>query len=91
MRRFQLWVVLVVVALGLAACGGGEEPAAREAEVVDTTGAFQGLSPEEIRARAESMSPEMAESLGIIDTTIHIERAGPDDTLIPPAVLDTLR
>lgn len=91
MNRFNAWSLVVPVAILSSGCGGAEEFPQEEAVVEDTTGAFQGLSPEEISTRAEPMSPEVAESLGIVDTTIHIENPAADDTLIPPEMRDTLR
>lgn len=91
MNRFRDWALLAVVAIISSGCRGAEEFPVEEPDAADTTRAFQGLSPEEIRRRAEPMSPEVAESLGIIDTTIHIEGPVPDDSLIPPQVRDSLR
>jgi hypothetical protein len=45
-------------------------------------GAVEGLSPEQIRAQAEEMSPEQAEQLGIVDTTIHMENLANPDSLV---------
>lgn len=90
MNRFSAWLLVVPVVMLSTGCGGEELPQ-EEPAAVDTTGAFQGLTPEEISTRAEPMSPEMAESLGIVDTTIHIENPAVDDSLIPPEMRDTLR
>jgi hypothetical protein len=90
---------LLGLALATAGCGGSERAGGRsDAGDAPDTGAVGGLSPEELRARAEPMSPEQAESLGIaIDTSIHIERpsgdtiphpgpvgSAPPGTAIPP-------
>ena len=91
-RTAALTVLLLLPPL-LAACGGGEEPAAEPAG-----GAIEdGLSPEQIREQAEPMSPERAEALGIIDTTIHLEKlTSPGDsalladTVRPPLGVDTV-
>ena len=91
MKRFSAWLLVVPLAILSSGCGQPEEVPTEDAAAVDTTGAFQGLSPEEISSRAEPMSPEVAESLGIVDTTIHIENPAADDTLIPPEMRDTLR
>lgn len=63
----------VLLACAVAGCGSSEpEPAAE----TDTTArpVVEGLSPEQLQERAEPMSPEQAEQLGIIDTSIHVER-----------------
>lgn len=91
MNRFRAWAPLAVLAMMSSGCRGAEEFPDSEPEVLDTAGAFQGLSPEEIRSRAEPMSPAVAESLGIVDTTIHIEDPVSDDSLIPPEIRDTFR
>jgi hypothetical protein len=91
MNRFRPWVPLAVLAIVWSGCRGAEEFPEEEPEVADTASAFQGLSPDEIRTRAEPMSPAVAESLGIIDTTIHVEDPVSDDSLIPPQMRDTLR
>lgn len=94
MRRVFRWRGAVVVAVGVLAlgCGGGE--GAEEATDVEPAAggaAMDGLTPEQIRRQAEPMSPAVAESLGIVDTTIHIEDPNPGDTVrrpdtVPPAV-----
>jgi hypothetical protein len=73
--------LLVLFAGGIAACGGSGEGTTRDPAVGVDTGAMGGLTPEEIRARAEPMSPEKAESLGIVDTTIHVEAHENPDSL----------
>ena len=80
MKRLPGWCWSVVLVLAMVAGGCGEaEP---EVQPAEAPGALDGLSPEQIRARAEPMSPAMAESLGIVDTTIHIESPYPAaDTL----------
>lgn len=82
--RRPLRPLAATAALLLAACGGGAaDDAPAEA---DTTAVLEGLSPEEIQAEAEALPPEVAESLGIVDTTIHMENLGPVDSLpVPPA------
>jgi hypothetical protein len=67
------------------ACESDDEPAPA-ADAPD----YEGISQEEIQRNAESMTPEQAESLGIVDTTISAESPINPDTslLIPP---DSLR
>ena len=83
-RSIRALAARVVPALGLAflaACGGAEpEPEPRFSEPE-----YEGLSREEIERQAEAMTPEEAERLGIIDTTIRIEvPVGPDTLLLLP-------
>jgi len=76
---------LVLGVLAGAGCGGGgadERGAAGAAGGADTT--LEGLSRDQIRQMAEPMSPEQAEQLGIVDTTIHLENLGDSDTLALP-------
>jgi hypothetical protein len=85
-----LAVLLLSLPLAGACAGEGAEPAT-EAEEEPGIG---GLSPEQIRQQAEPMSPEQAEELGIIDTTIHLEKlTSPGDSALlearPPAPRDT--
>jgi hypothetical protein len=79
MKRLPGYVLLVVLSLAGSACGGEEEA---EIEPAAEPGAMDGLTPEQIRSQAEPMSPAVAESLGIVDTTIHIEDPYPGDTVI---------
>ena len=84
--------LIAAVACGLAvllapACGSEEGDERQELFADSATVQYEGLSREQIRERAEPMSPARAESLGIIDTTIHLEDleerldTAPDDTL----------
>ena len=74
------FVLGLTMALLAGACGGQPEqeapPPLQEPE-------YDGLSREQIEERATSMTPEEAERLGIVDTTIHIEPpVNPDSLLI---------
>ncbi|HEV2733510.1 MAG TPA: hypothetical protein VGV85_01690 [Longimicrobiaceae bacterium] len=41
------------------------------------------MSAEQVQAEASSMTPEQAEALGIVASTIHVERLqSPDDSII---------
>ena len=77
----------VLLALLLAACGGrGEGGAAPpESGVMDTTNqqAIDGLSRRQIERQAQPMTPEQAEALGLVDTTIHIESERADSGFAP--------
>ena len=73
-------VVGLLLGLALAgACDRGQAPPDGAAEA----GTLDGLSPDQIRQQAEAISPERAEELGIIDSTIHLEQlTSPGDSLI---------
>lgn len=81
-------LLALLCALLAAGCGrdqGGSAAAADTAAVVDTTNrqALDGMSADQVRAEASSMTPEQAEALGIVDTTIHVESLqSPDDSII---------
>lgn len=74
-------VVALLISLPLAAgCTRGDAPSAESTEGGES---LDGLSPEQIRQQAQPMSPERAEELGIIDTTIHMEQlTSPADSLL---------
>jgi hypothetical protein len=63
----------------LGACGPGADadpqPGVDDAE-------YRGLTREEIELQAESMTPEEAERLGIVDTTIRLEAPIHPDSVI---------
>lgn len=80
MKRFPGWALAALLLTG--GCDGPEQLPQAEAER-DTAG-FGGLTPEQIRDQAEPMRPEVAESLGIVDTTIHLDDPVPRDTAVPP-------
>lgn len=65
------------------ACGGSEQPSEGT-----STGQTEvtPLTREEIRERAEAMSPQVAESLGIVDTTIHIQSPAPAESIDLPTL-----
>lgn len=79
--EFLAAVLFASLTAAVAGCESRNEGAEVETTVTADTGALGGLTPAEIRARAEPMSPEVAESLGIVDTTIHVEVHDPNDTL----------
>jgi hypothetical protein len=75
---FRCWVWTSGALLLLAGCGNGPEPEAGPSDPE-----YEGLSPAEIQLQAESMTPEEAERLGIVDTTIRIESPINPDTVLP--------
>lgn len=91
MNRCRRWILLTLLVTIAGACDTrGDEPDEPPSERSEE--ALEGLSPEQIRNRVEPMSPEMAESLGIVDTTIHVEDRNPEDSLLPPTLSgDTTR
>ena len=75
--------------LALAACGKGEkEDAAPDAgAAIDTLNdnPLDGVSQEQIQRQATPMTPEQAEQMGIVDTTIHVENLeNPEVLELPP-------
>jgi hypothetical protein len=83
--RLALLLALPCALLG-AGCGGGEGETAADAAVTDTTnrGALDGLSAEQIEARAQPLTPEEAARMGMdVDTTIHLESLqSPEDSAL---------
>lgn len=65
----------------LLACGRAEDA---PADTTVTDSEVPALTREQIQQSAEAMSPEVAESLGIVDTTIRIESPMPPESLRPP-------
>jgi hypothetical protein len=75
--------VALLVLLAVTPVTGCDRDESQPAPVVVDEPVAEGLSPEEIRQQAEPMTPEQAEQLGIVDTTIHVEQlATPEDTLL---------
>jgi hypothetical protein len=92
MRR-TVWALAAglcfVTALGGCRREADEGAEGAPAAGVADSGVLDGLSREEIERQAEAMTPEQAEKLGIVDTTIHLEQlTSPDDSAVVP---DTLR
>lgn len=89
--RHAVTAVLMLALPLLVACGRGQEPAA---DAAPGDSAMDGLSSEQIEQQAEPMSPEQAEQLGIIDTTIHLEQlTSPEDSAVlrgRPTAADTI-
>jgi hypothetical protein len=86
MTRSRPWnglaVALVCLAV-LGACNRDARPG-DGAAITDTTGALGGIPPEQLQREGEAMSPEQAEQLGIVDTTIHVEDLGEGTDTVPP-------
>ncbi len=77
-------VVAILLSLVLSAGCGQPEQDAPPPPLQDPE--YDGLSREEIEERASPMTPEEAERLGIVDTTIHIEPpVNPDSLLLQEA------
>lgn len=75
-------LVALLLLAAIPACGGEAEeaPAEREAQ-------FDGLTPDEMQRQAASMTPEQAESLGIMDTTITVGAPIGADSVVQPGVI----
>lgn len=82
-RRLPLAAAALLAALVLGGCK--TEAPAKKPAAASPESSLDGLTPEQMEGRARAMSPERAESLGIIDTTIHVEDLS-GDTLAPPPV-----
>ena len=88
-RRHAFLAAVCSAEMLLAAGCGREGGAVSEEPVADSVAArYDGLSRDQIRERAEPMSPARAESLGIIDSTIYIEDL--EERLDTVAAEDTL-
>lgn len=75
--RLGIAPLLAVLAGGCAAEDASDAAAPAGAEA-------PALTREEIQRQAEAMSPAMAESLGIVDTTIRIESPMPAESVRVP-------
>jgi hypothetical protein len=67
LRLSSLLLLLAFMACGT---GTGDDRAADPA--ADTAAGIQPRSPEEIERQAQPMTPEQAEQMGVIDTTIQV-------------------
>jgi hypothetical protein len=99
-RRAALGALLMAA---VAACGNRDEAQSAPAVRVDTTNAdaLDGLSSQQVEAKAEALTPEQAAARGIaVDSSIHVEAsettavapgapAQPGRTAFPPASTDT--
>lgn len=78
-------VMVGATALLLVACGDEQEgrPAAEAPPTADTAVVErgEGLTPRELRERAEPMTQEEAERRGVLDTTIYVEDMAEDTAL----------
>jgi hypothetical protein len=78
MRRHHRLPLAASFLFILTACGGGADAPESSAPA---TGEGAPLSREELEASAAAMSPETAESLGIVDTTIGVQSPVAADSL----------
>lgn len=87
MTRIPAAVLILALLAPASACNGDTDAdAARIQADRDTVNesALDGLSRTQIERQAEPMSPEQAEQLGVIDSTIHLEDPTVDmDTVLP--------
>jgi hypothetical protein len=69
------------------ACRGGDADDAPSSRVDTTnTDALDGLSSQEVEAKAEALTPEQAAARGIVvDSTIHVENLSSTDSTPPGA------
>jgi hypothetical protein len=65
-------LLAMLLVLGVAAGCRTDDGGATRAAEPDTAAAVQPRSPAEIEQEAQPMTPERAEELGVIDTTIQV-------------------
>lgn len=71
--RLAPWRNAVLAFLfSVAACGDADPERVAEPTPADTAADIQPRSPAEIEQQAEPMTPQQAEELGVIDTTIQV-------------------
>ena len=87
MIPLRAMVAVPLLAILGSACGATEETPEAEGA---TESEVPALTREEIQERAEAMTPAVAESLGIVDTTIRIESPMPAESVpMPPFATDS--
>lgn len=88
-KRLRAGELSIFCAALLAGCS---EPEQVPAGGVDTTVSeeVRALTREQIRQSAEAMSPAVAESLGIVDSTIHIESPMPPESVPLPSLPESV-
>jgi predicted small lipoprotein YifL len=64
--------LVVAMLFSFAACGEADPERVAEPMPADTVADIQPRSPAEIEQHAEPMTPERAEELGVVDTTIQV-------------------
>lgn len=62
----------LLVVLAIAGCGGAPGGDRAGDSATDTAVGVQPRSPAEIEQQAQPMTPQQAEELGVIDTTIQV-------------------
>lgn len=72
----------MMLLVALSACANEAEETVTEGEAE-----FEGLSPDEMQRQAAPMTPEQAESLGIVDTTITVGAPIGADSVVQPGVI----
>jgi hypothetical protein len=65
-------LAVAVLLLTIAGCAPGEAPDAAHDPVADTAAGIHPRSPDEIEQQAQPMTPQQAEELGVVDTTIQV-------------------
>jgi hypothetical protein len=79
-----LHAFLIAMLCFSAACGDTDPEAAAPADET-----YEGLSREELQQQIESMTPQQAESLGIVDTTILMQPPMDPDSVLPEGQIPT--
>ena len=90
MRSIRLLMASVsLLCLLPAACAPSEEEVPAATGEVNGDEGVRALTREQLQEQAEAMSPEVAESLGIVDSTIRIERPVPPESIQPIPIPDS--
>ena len=91
MRSFRLLMASVpFLCLLPAACGPAEEEVPAAANEASGDEGIRALTREQLQEQAEAMSPAVAESLGIVDSTIRIESPVPPESVQPIPIPDSI-
>lgn len=80
---------LVLLGLLGTACRAEEAPNEEEASVPTGDAVVDGVTNEELEQNAQPMSPEQAERMGIIDSTIRIDNPAATADTIRPLILES--
>ena len=92
MRSIRLLMASVpLLCLLPAACGPSDEEVPPASSDANGDEGIRALTREQLQQQAEAMSPEVAESLGIVDSTIRIERPVPPESVQPILIPDSVQ
>lgn len=78
-----------LVLLGLLGTACRAEEAPQEASTPTGDAVVDGVTNEELEQNAQPMSPEQAERMGIVDSTIRIDNPAAGSDTVRPLVVET--